>query len=222
MGPHRYPLDHVSIITIARQPIELGMILRIGFLPYVALAGSLSSCGVQRSISETCHITALTVSLQGTLLRNGSSTSILFDTPFDTTLIGEENFEFLAAVLGRGAPTGSASAIWGVVGRSPVGALIFQMTGVRETGTTVPVLGAYFPGLPPGIGPSLGSSPAPGIRVLFVLDDYRAASASGELVVQSAGPLRGALTLHLLGENGEAIEIQGQLTTIASTTSCSP
>lgn len=183
------------------------------------LVANVSGCG--SSITANCEIQRVDVVFAGIIDRGASSQSVIMTSTFDTLLISRENFEFLASVLGRGAPTGSSSAVWGVTGTPPGGALIFQLAGSRQTGQVVPAVDAFFPGLPPGEGPPLSLSPPAGFRVLFVLDDYRAATATGTLTVSRAAPLRGNLSLDLSSSSGEQILITGELTVSITGQGCS-
>lgn len=149
--------------------------------------------------------------LEGTITRAGVVVPIVMSSPFDTLIVSRDNFDFLSSVLAKGLSTGPPSAVWGVTGTPPGGALIFQLGGVRRAGGALPVLGAFFPGIPPGRGPALPGQIPDGLRILFATDDYRATGATGSLLVEQPAPLRGHLLLQLVDDLGLGVTLDGEL-----------
>ena len=168
------------------------------------------ACG-SGSPAATCDIESLIVTFVGTIDVRGTSTPVALTGPYSNAVISRENFAYLAEVLGRGAATGGASAVWGVTGGPNAMSLHFQLGGVRSPGSSLPIFGVLTQGLAPGRGPPISALPRDGLYLLFGSDDYLATSGSGTLAVQTAAPLRGTLEANLLDAAGEQARLSGEV-----------
>ena len=161
--------------------------------------------------SPACEPDTIESTFVGTWSHESQSSALSYVGSQDTTTIGSQAFSDLKAVLGNGASASPGSVVWSMQHPSGTGLLLIQLAGDRAVGATLPVIGAITVGLPWGKAGAISAIVRDGAVLLFIADGYRAAQASGHLIVRSIKPLHATLDASLVSDLDVPAHLQGDI-----------
>ena len=183
----------------------------------MVLAGACSSAGPD----DTCDADTIRSVLAGNLVRGGQTKPVRFEEVQTKGTLEASAIDFLSGVLGRGKPTGTGSAVWGMAGSGGTdGVIMLQMAGSRAAATSLPIAGALLTGLPWGEGPAVSAVFPNAVAILYATDDFRAIRATGTLRILTAAPLTASLDAILVSMANDTIHIAGQVSVVLSGPGC--
>ena len=149
--------------------------------------------------------------VQRTLQTPTGTVQLMVKDSMASYYIAQFLFDDIKSVLIDGQPLLGESVLWEITEGGTGTSLAFRMGGVRSVGAKLPIPGAFT--MAPGwrmeglISPVIPSS----VLMFFTYMGSRATDASGELIVTSAAPLRGNLSVNLGLDSGVDVHLAGQL-----------
>jgi hypothetical protein len=180
----------------------------------LVLAATMGSLGCSSGVAGpryACVAGQMYAEFDGTLQTPTGTVQLMVKDSMASYYIAQFLFDDIKSVLIDGQPLLGESVLWNITEGGTGTTLAFRMGGVRSVGARLPIPGAFT--MAPGwrmdglISPVIPSS----VLMFFTYMGSRATEASGELIVTSAAPLRGNLSVNLGLDSGVDVHLAGQL-----------